>query len=338
VDPVLARPLQQMLIDGEPNIPFAFIWANEKWTASWHGASVKLEKAKKTELLPQTYSDNESHYKYLRSFFHHENYIKVNGKPLFMPYHVSHRRSKRIYLSLDTIKYLRDLEVLAIQDGFPGLHMPFPSSAAKSEPYLQTSMVADCVQDSKPITGEVSIFTGSSKLPCAWMINRGESTSNFPHGLLTGVSYFALPTSLPNDQIQIPERCRGNSSYLYELGDMEPLYFGLTTVFDYSIRRDWGDAYIWDRGFSNRSVADSFEVDLVRVLYYEKCCQPAESRDRGGKFTMINAWNEWGEGMVIEPSDAYGLSFLRAIKNGRAIAAEIGCDWEVLVNTVGIKR
>ena len=34
---VLAKPLLQMLIDGEPNIPFAFNWAANSWTVTWHG-------------------------------------------------------------------------------------------------------------------------------------------------------------------------------------------------------------------------------------------------------------------------------------------------------------
>jgi hypothetical protein len=333
-DPVLARSLQQMLVDGEPNIPFAFIWANEQWVASWHGASVKTMKSKNMVLMAQTYSDPESHYQYLRRFFHHKNYIKVHGKPLFMPYHTSLKKPRRVYLLPEVIEYLRALETLAVNDGFPGLHMPFPSIASKSELYAGVSMITPCKRDEFNDTRK-SIVTGGSDSPCAWMVKKDGVPTNFPHDLFTGVSYIAYPVTLPNRQTQIPLRCKGNSSLLYDAGDMEPLYFGLTTTFDHSIRRTWGDAFIWDRSFSGKSAADSFEIDVVRALYYEKCCQSAESRNRGGKFTMINAWNEWGEGMVIEPSNAYGLSFLQAIRNGRAIAADIGCNWEALVSRVG---
>jgi hypothetical protein len=335
VDPVLSRSLQQMLLDGEPNTPFAFIWANEQWEPSWHGASVKDEASSIPVLVAQTYSDPVSHYKYLSRFFHHENYIKVHGKPLFMPYHASIRRTKRLFVMDEVIEYLRVLDTLAKADGFPGLHMPFPTIASRSELYMDSTMFTPCKRE-KSYDGRKSIYTGSSDSPCLWMMKRNGETSNFPHDLLTGVSYIAFPVSLPDRQVTVPERCTRNSSYLDSLGEMEPLYFGLTTTFDYSIRRDWGDAFIWDRDFSNKSAADSFEIDLVRVLFYERCCQPTKSRDQGGKFTMINAWNEWGEGMVIEPSDAYGFSFLEAIKNGRAAAADIGCNWEALLNRVGV--
>ena len=30
---------------------------------------------------------------------------------------------------------------------------------------------------------------------------------------------------------------------------------------------------------------------------------------------LINAWNEWGEKMTIEPSNEYGFYYLNLIKN-----------------------
>ena len=45
---------------------------------------------------------------------------------------------------------------------------------------------------------------------------------------------------------------------------------------------------------------------------------------------MINAWNEWGEGMALEPSDAYGYEFLRAIKRAKKVVSEMQCEWSEL--------
>ena len=38
-----------------------------------------------------------------------------------------------------------------------------------------------------------------------------------------------------------------------------------------------------------------------------------------GNFIFINAWNEWGEGMAIEPSNLFGASMLDAIKATKEI-------------------
>jgi hypothetical protein len=40
---------------------------------------------------------------------------------------------------------------------------------------------------------------------------------------------------------------------------------------------------------------------------------------------VINAWNEWGEGMALEPSDIYGYGFLDIIKEVKAELVLGGC-------------
>ncbi|CAI5963934.1 unnamed protein product [Closterium sp. NIES-64] len=72
----LAEPLLRMLEDGEPNLPFCLIWANEPWTNRWDGAKAGGNGV----LLEQTYGDEEcwkEHFDWLLKFFNHPNYIKV---------------------------------------------------------------------------------------------------------------------------------------------------------------------------------------------------------------------------------------------------------------------
>ncbi len=45
-------------------------------------------------------------------------------------------------------------------------------------------------------------------------------------------------------------------------------------------------------------------------------------------FVAINAWNEWGEGMAIEPSDTYGRGFLEIIRDVKDELREGGCLYE----------
>jgi hypothetical protein len=77
--------LKKMLEDGEPDIPFCLSWANEPWTRRMNGGNGEL-------LQPNNYGDEEEwekHLDYLLPFFKSKNYIKIDGKPLFIIYRVS---------------------------------------------------------------------------------------------------------------------------------------------------------------------------------------------------------------------------------------------------------
>ena len=115
------------------------------------------------------------------------------------------------------------------------------------------------------------------------------------------------------------------------------------SVFDNTPRRSFKQAHIYDRNFTipgghslsstERSsltpltVPQSFALDLVTALMFDRCCQPEELREKGGKYLMVNAWNEWGEGMMLEPSDVYGRGLLEAVREAKRAARELQCDW-----------
>lgn len=72
----LNQPYERMLLDGEPDLPFCFVWANEHWTKRWDGLDKEVIQA-------QTYGDQsewKAHAEYLRPFLEHRNYIRIDGK------------------------------------------------------------------------------------------------------------------------------------------------------------------------------------------------------------------------------------------------------------------
>jgi hypothetical protein len=79
---LLEKPLEQMLVNQDVDIPFCLSWANEKWTRAWEGKS-------KETLIHQNYGSEtewKDHLDYLIPFFNDNRYIKIDGRPMLLIY------------------------------------------------------------------------------------------------------------------------------------------------------------------------------------------------------------------------------------------------------------
>jgi len=78
---ILEKPLD-IYVDKKVDFPFCLCWANQDWTRTWSGNEGDI-------LLKQQYSleDDKQHIHYLaQKYFSQQNYIKVDGKPVFIIY------------------------------------------------------------------------------------------------------------------------------------------------------------------------------------------------------------------------------------------------------------
>lgn len=77
---VLYKPLD-IFAELKPDLKFVLIWANENWTRAWDGSEANV-------LLRQDYreEDEEGLLKDLASYFSRENYLRIDGRPLFFIY------------------------------------------------------------------------------------------------------------------------------------------------------------------------------------------------------------------------------------------------------------
>ncbi len=89
---------------------------------------------------------------------------------------------------------------------------------------------------------------------------------------------------------------------------MQPYYEGFIN-YDDTPRRGLEGTVITDNS------PDLFRINLSRLL--------KKNETMGSDITFLNAWNEWGEGMYMEPDEKNGYGFLEAIYSARESYQEI---------------
>lgn len=264
---LLEKPLELMLEDGYPDLPFCLNWANEPWTRTWDGLEKEV-------LQEQEYGDEEDwrkHFEYLLPFFQHPKYITVRGAPVFSIYRIGH--IPRAGEMIDCWKKL------AVENGLPGLHIvQVLGSFADSQIDAKYAGVVDAVCEFQP---NFSNFFGAN-------IERVENVNT-----VDVPSSWEKITKLPRDY---------------------PVYYrGGFPGWDNSPRRGRG-GYVFRNGS-----AEGFEK-FLKKQFLEIKKNPNEDEN----FFFINAWNEWGEGCVMEPDEVDGYSSLEALQRALVFSRSIG--------------
>jgi Glycosyltransferase WbsX len=107
---ILEKPLELILRDGAPDMPFCLCWANETWSRRWDGSEEEV-------LLQQTHdADRDAAiFDDLLPFFEDPRYIRIDGKPLLLIY--------RINIMPYPTKLVTRLRERAVQAGLFGLYI-----------------------------------------------------------------------------------------------------------------------------------------------------------------------------------------------------------------------
>ena len=296
--PSLHAPLMSMLHDGHPDLPFALHWCASKWTNTWNGKVRPDFVFDDPGVLQKQYfpSDNDTaiveHYQWLRQFFHHPNYIKVDGgKPLFMMYN----KKPGSFAVLDRF------QELAKADGFSnGLYLT-----------VGLTMPHEHLLELDTATTKRSDYTNPGPQTFSQILRK-----RFDRPL-------AYPNPAPwntNRTLEVPSWCLDDTQLNHaRVKDI----VGIISSFDNSPRRSFEEAHIETPG-PPHVIVERFHTNLQAALYYEACCFPDEQQQRqhhdrndDDRFIVINAMNEWAEGMALEPSDTYGRTFLEAIQTSK---------------------
>jgi hypothetical protein len=140
---------------------------------------------------------------------------------------------------------------------------------------------------------------------------------------------YPYPLPYVTNSYTVPHWCvhhkKAKSSAAYDVT-------GLLTTFDNTPRRDAQQARIYGYG-SKDKVLGRFRRNLMATLFYQTCCMKYDP-EVDTRFVTINAWNEWGEGMALEPSDVYGHGFLETIRDVKSDVAAMQCNAGMLPSDV----
>jgi hypothetical protein len=239
----------------------------------------KTKDGKKQVLIKQEYGDSEdwkNHFTYMNQFFQDERYIKVDNRPVV-----------GIHLPEDIVELDAMIELwnhLAKENGFDGVYI-IESSRNSKKKFVNSKSSATIMR--QPDTAKylnnlkVSGKLYDNKL-CRWgfrVLRLLMGSPKHPRKL----DY----QMLADYEIQVPE---SDGSVLY----------CVSTGWDNTPRHGCrGEVMI------NRNPQIYYQK--LKTLYFK-------SIEAKNEFLFINAWNEWAEGMYLEPDEEDGYAYLEATR------------------------
>ena len=228
------------------------IWANESWTNNPAFASMSHK-------MENIYDDNSIalNVQNIIKYFKHNNYLKINNKPIFMIYH-SWMMTK---IELNNFKQCLDIECK--KNSFDGVYFILNSMANYDE-----------------------------------IISYGYDTFNLHFN-------YKNPMNISNVKgINIIDYKKYVDNIILNNG-IDTLVFDFNNTVRLSCPNKLNLVTI---------CKNNNKFENIRLI--KKICDKYEiCKDLQHKIMLINAWNEWGEKMTIEPSNEYGFYYLNLIKN-----------------------
>lgn len=310
---ILYEPTELMLLDGEPNKPFLFCWANEQWTRRWDGGNNEI-------LLMQEYTDekgNYDHFYYLLQFFKHKNYIKKFNKPIFIFYRIEEE-------DIANIKNIINLwNSLSIEEGFDGIHFmkflgPFNNNIILDEIHgyiefepgycTQKYWNKICLADENKIFEEYNeeIYLTKNNDIKELILNKNISSGyehynfiNEKERSIRTSKFFVYDGKELYNKILVLDR-------LYK-----EQHRGICTSWNNTPRRNFTNCEYNKYPHYYKNINPVLFGENIKKLLNKVNSDPNEDDD----FIFISAWNEWNEQAILEPNNEDGYDYLSELNN-----------------------
>jgi hypothetical protein len=230
------------------------VWANESW-------SKNVSFNNETEIIENNYSEEEyiKNIENLITYFKHNNYLKINNKPVFFIHHPWFMTNEQ----LDLFKKI--INEKCISHNFNGCHLIINSMYGYRENFKHYN------------------FHFNYKKTTHMQVINNQIT----------LDYAKYIDNLENE---------------FKLNSREPIK---TLAFNFNNK---ARLYKPDKLKHSTITINNNETEYIRYINMV-CHSYNESKEEIDKILLINSWNEWGEGMAIEPSNEKGAYYLDLLKN-----------------------
>lgn len=229
----------------------------------------------------QTYSvqDDLEHVRWLITAFSDSRYIRIQERPLFL-----------IYRPHDLPDAQRTLDIFRTECRKEGLPDPFFVGINAHNPSVDCKKLGfDGTLNHEPQLGVLRDY-----------LDDRLKISKFFRNLRFGVNSAKL-------KIYDYETSRKKMSRLTQAKVKYPFYPCIFVSWDNTARRDDNAIIIVN------STPEKFESGLLDII------QSVMDKPHDDRLVFINAWNEWGEGMHLEPDLKHGRQYLESVKRANVI-------------------
>lgn len=278
---LLEKPLDFLLADESigNKSNFALCWANHSWTRSWKNRQGAMD-----VLLEQEYETNREeilqHVKFLVRCFCDTRYLKIDGNPVFFIYKPEALPNLETFVSLLNQETIRMLGKPCHISGMITTWQP-------NWDYLDVLSSATLAQPAVSLYSPIEIF---SKSHLAKFGNF--RPSHFVRALpqwLKSLLYPLQDRFIDKITFFDYENCWEKLLQQLEYCLMQERVIHLSSFVDFDNTARYGSRARLFRGFS----PEKFEQ------YFERAVAIALKNERSG-LMLVNAWNEWGEGMYLQ--------------------------------------
>jgi lipopolysaccharide biosynthesis protein len=277
-DMLLDRPLNEVLMSGEPDFPFCLCWANENWTRAWDGLDRQV-------LIQQNYTkeDSDKHIEWFSKVFQDDRYITINGRPLLLIYRPDHipniQEMIRSWREKVYSKGFKNLYLCAVKNGFVTIN---------DAEILRLGF--DAIVDFQPNRNDFPPTHGTKsqlyRLARRFLPNFIYQRAKLSVSANNIIDYRAMVEGISQKQWPVE-------------------YRKFPCVFP-----------SWDNS-ARRKSATIIQNDEPATYgeWLSRSIQNVKPYPESERLVFINAWNEWAEGCHLEPDNKNGLAFLEQTRD-----------------------
>jgi hypothetical protein len=328
---VLYKPLEYFLSD-IITFPFCISWANEHWTRNWDGFYNEV-------LIEQSYGDIEdwaAHIEYLIPFFKKSNYIRnENDECLFYVYLIDdiYKKSSEHMFSLwSKICFENDIKIKIIPTiGHNKKNNEFIYSSQYSEAFIFQPLYSFTRVNESYMFDLNSIdiskfdiefylknnydiyeyFCKAENTPKGVECNNSQTISNYKNISQEVYNHFIMVGYFENRIFKYNNKIYGQQKII-KYQDVQKDDVECNKIFHYGIALSWNNCV--RRKDNKYTCVTNFDTAQLRkntINTISKLLINHKFSKKTSKYICINAWNEWNEQAVMEPSNVYGYTILK---------------------------